>query len=174
MLLLYILFGLIVIIAILAAIAPKTFSVERSTVIKCPRNDVFNYVRLHSKRGEWNPWDEKDPNMKKEFEGVDGAVGSSYRWDGNKDVGSGIQTIKSMVENERIDSELQFLKPWKSTSDAYLILEDAENGTTNVRWGINGKNKVPMNIMMLFMNFDKMIGTDFDQGLNKLKGILEG
>jgi hypothetical protein len=32
---------------------------------------------------------------------------------------------------------------------------------------------VPMNIMLLFMNMDKAVGKDFEQGLVNLKGILK-
>ena len=40
-------------------------------------------------------------------------------------------------------------------------------------WGFSGKNKFPMNIMMLFMSMDKMVGKDFEEGLATLKKQLE-
>ena len=75
---------------------------------------------------------------------------------------------------ERIESSLRFLKPFKSTSDCYLLTEDAGNGRTKVTWSFAGKNKFPISIMMLFMNMDKSVGKDFEEGLDALKGILEG
>jgi hypothetical protein len=42
-----------------------------------------------------------------------------------------------------------------------------------VTWGFSGKNKFPFSIMMLFMNMDKAVGKDFEEGLDNLKSILE-
>ncbi len=100
-------------------------------------------------------------------------IGATSKWEGNKDVGSGEQEIKRIVENEVIESELRFLKPWKSQSDAYLRVKETSEGETEVTWGFSGKNKFPVSIMMLFMNMDKAVGKDFEEGLVSLKDILE-
>jgi hypothetical protein len=42
-----------------------------------------------------------------------------------------------------------------------------------VTWGFSGKNKFPVSIMMLFMNMDKTVGKDFEEGLSSLKAQLE-
>ncbi len=65
------------------------------------------------------------------------------------------------------------MKPWKSESDAYIKVYDVGNGSTKVTWGFSGKNKFPVSIMMLFMNMDKSVGKDFEQGLSDLKSIME-
>ena len=72
-----------------------------------------------------------------------------------------------------MESELRFLKPWKSTSDAYLITDAVDGNSTKVTWGFSGKNKFPMSIMMLFMNMDKAVGKDFEEGLSSLKTMME-
>lgn len=170
--LLYIIGGLILLIVILALIAPKTYNVSRTIEISRKKDEVFEYLRSLKKMDEWSPWARKDPNMEKKFSGTDGEVGAVSYWNGNKDVGEGEQEIVKIIDGERIESELRFLKPWKSTSDCYCQVEDA-NGGTKVIWGFSGKNKFPMSIMMLFMSMDKMVGNDFETGLTNLKGILE-
>ena len=174
MIVLYILLGIVALVLLLALIAPKSYDVSRSTVINKPKKEVFKYVKYLKKQDEWSPWNKKDPNMKKEFRGTDGEVGAVSHWIGNKDVGEGEQEITKIVEGERIESELRFLKPWKSTSDAYMMTEDAGDGSTKVTWGFSGKNKFPFSIFMLFMNMDKAVGGDFEEGLSDLKEILEG
>ncbi|WP_420400037.1 SRPBCC family protein [Flagellimonas sp.] len=171
--LLYILGGIVLLIIILALIAPKSYNVSRSIEIDQPRAVVFDNLRYLKNHDEWSPWGKKDPNMEKKFTGTDGQVGATSYWNGNKDVGEGEQEIKKIVDGERIESELRFLKPWKSTSDAYLVTEDGSNGGTKVTWGFSGKNKFPFSIMMLFMNMDKAVGGDFEDGLSSLKGLLE-
>ena len=111
--------------------------------------------------------------MEKKFTGIDGEIGCISYWKGNKEVGEGEQEITAIVENKSVESQLRFLKPFKSTSNAYLKVEN-EGKNTKVIWGFTGINKFPMSIFMLFMNMDKAIGKDFEQGLSNLKTLLEG
>lgn len=171
--LLYIILGIIVLILVLALLAPKTYNVHRSVEIKKPKPEVFEYLKYLKNQAEWSPWEKRDPNMHKKISGTDGKVGAVSYWKGNKEVGEGEQELTKIVPGERINSELRFLKPWKSTSDAYLVVDEAGKGTTKVTWGFSGKNKFPMSIMMLFMSMDKMVGKDFEEGLASLKTTLE-
>ncbi len=170
---LYILAGIILLLLVLILLAPKTYDVSRSIEISKPKGEVFEYLKSLKKMDEWSPWAKKDPNMEKKFTGTDGEVGATSYWNGNKDVGEGEQEITKIIEGERVESELRFLKPWKSTSDCYTEVKEDENGQTKVTWGFSGKNKFPMSIMMLFMSMDKMVGKDFEEGLASLKSNLE-
>lgn len=170
--LVYILLGLAGLIIILGMIAPKSYDVSRSTIIAKPVSEVYAYLKFIKNQDKWGPWGERDPKMKKTFTGTDGTVGFISAWEGNKEVGSGEQEITGLIENQEIQSQLRFLKPFKSTSDAFIRMKEVEGGT-EVTWRFAGKNKFPMSIFMLFMNMDKAIGKDFEYGLNKLKGILE-
>ena len=134
---------------------------------------MFPYLKSVKNQNDWSPWKKKDPDMKQEFFGEDGTVGFISRWVGNKDVGEGEQEIKRIVENEQIDTELRFFKPWKSKSDAFLKVKEINSNNTEVIWGFSGNNKVPFNIMMLFFSMDKTVGKDFEEGLNDLKQVLE-
>ena len=171
--LLYILIAIVGLIILLALIAPKTYDVSRSIEISRPKQQVFDYLRSLKKMDEWSPWAKKDPNMEKKFTGTDGEVGCVSYWKGNKEVGEGEQEITKIVDGQLIESELRFLKPWKSTSDCYTKVEDTASGNTKVTWGFSGKNKFPMSIMALFMSMDKMVGKDFEEGLATLKTVLE-
>ena len=170
--LIYILVGIVALIVILGVIAPKTYDVSRSIVIKKPLADVYNYLKFIKNQDQWSPWAEKDPDMKKTFTGTDGKVGFISAWVGNKDVGSGEQELTGFIENKEVASQLRFLKPWKSTSDAYLRIEETEGGT-KVIWGFSGANKFPISIMMLFMNMEEMLGPQLEKGLTTLKDVLE-
>lgn len=171
--LLYILIAVVLLIVILALIAPKNYAVSRDIVINKPISEVYNYLKLINNQDHWSPWQERDPDMKKKFTGTDGEVGFISAWESDhKQVGSGEQEIVGLKENEEIATHLRFLKPFKSESDAYIRVAEA-NGGTKVTWGFSGDNKFPMSIMMLFMNMDKAVGADFEQGLSKLKNVLE-
>ena len=46
-------------------------------------------------------------------------------------------------------------------------------GGFTVTWKFHGIMKYPLNIMMLFINFEKEIGDDLQGGLTKLKQIIK-
>ena len=171
--LLYIVIAIVLLIVILAIIAPKNYAVSRDIRIDKPISEVYNYLKFINNQDHWSPWQERDPDMKKTFTGTDGEVGFISAWESDhKQVGSGEQEIVGLKENEEIATHLRFLKPFKSESDAYIRVEEANRGT-KVTWGFSGNNKFPVSIMMLFMNMDKAVGGDFEQGLSKLKKVLE-
>ncbi len=169
----YVIAAILVIIILLAATGPKTYNIHRSITIDKPKEVVFPYLKLVKNQDHWSPWKKKDPTMKQEYSGVDGEVGFKASWEGNKDVGVGSQTITKIIENERIENYLVFLKPWKSESNGYYTVEDAGPGQTKVVWGFSGNNKFPATVFMNFFNMDKAVGKDFEEGLESLKKILE-
>ncbi|WP_420593445.1 SRPBCC family protein [Robiginitalea biformata] len=169
----YILAAILVLLIILYLIAPARYDVSRNILINRPPAAVFEYLKYLKNQDEWSPWAKRDPDMKKEYRGTDGTVGFVSSWEGNKEVGAGEQEITRIQEGSRIESELRFLKPWKSTSDAYIEVEPAAGDATRVRWGFSGQNGFPMRLMMLVMSMDKMVGKDFEEGLASLKTRLE-
>jgi len=171
---------LIVIVAIIAAIliigliAPKQYAVEREVVINCPLERVFDSVRLLEFQNEWSVWGDLDTNAIYTYTGVDGTVGFVSAWEGNKEVGKGEQEIVSITEGERVDLALRFFEPFQSTANVYFTTESLSENETLVKWGMSGKMPFPMNLFMLFMNMEKAIGKDYEEGLANLKLILEG
>jgi len=171
--LLYILAIVVLLVIILALAAPKAYTLSRSIIIDRPIEEVFQYLKLIKNQNEWSPWKKKDPNMTQEFVGEDGKVGFISKWIGNNDVGEGEQEIMTIIENESIETQLRFFKPWKSQSIGTLLVDKVEDVKTMVTWGFSGKNPIPFNIFMLFYNMDKTVGKDFEEGLNDLKQVLE-
>ena len=170
---LYIILGLIALVLIAAFIMPKDYAVEREIVVNKPKAEVFEYLKSLKKQNDWSVWGRRDPNMQKTFSGTDGTVGFVSMWDGNDDVGKGEQEITKIEEGHRVDTQLRFLKPFESTSDAYMITDGIDSASTRVRWGFTGKMPIPMNVMLPIMNMEESIGKDFQEGLTNLKGILE-
>lgn len=80
---------------------------------------------------------------------------------------------KKITEGERIDFELRFIKPFEATEPAYMTTEAVNENQTKVVWGFSGHMNYPMNLMLLFMDMEEMIGGDLETGLNDLKTILE-
>lgn len=165
---------LIAISLIVALFVKKDYLVEREIIISKPISEVFEYLKLLKNQDNFSKWATMDPNMKKTYSGTDGTVGFISAWESsNDDVGVGEQEIKKITEGERIDFEIRFLKPFESTAPAYMITEAVNENQTKVKWGFDGHMNYPMNLMMVFMNMEKMIGEDLSTGLANLKTILE-
>jgi hypothetical protein len=171
-----ILYGLLVIIGViivLSILAPKDYEISRSIVIDKPVLAVFQYLKYIKNQDHWSPWKNKDINMRQEYVGTDGELGFIAKWEGNSEVGIGEQEITGIVENKKIEMKLRFFKPWKSTSNTVTTVEDLGKMQTKVTWGFSGKNKFPTNVFMLFLNIEKSVGKDFEDGLSNLKQLLE-
>jgi len=101
-------------------------------------------------------------------------VGFVSAWDSEmNEVGKGEQEIKKIIEGDRIDFELRFIKPFEATDNAYMSTESVADSSTKVTWGFNGRMNYPMNLMLLTMNMDEMLGKDLQEGLVNLKANLE-
>ncbi|MDA3954164.1 MAG: SRPBCC family protein [Bacteroidales bacterium] len=171
---LLVIISLIILILIIAAFVPKQYAVEREIEINKSKTEIFEYVKFLRNQDNYSVWAKRDPNMKKEFQGTDGTVGFVSAWDSdNKDVGKGEQEILSVVEGERIDFELRFIEPFEAKDLAYMVTESLSDSLTVVKWGFSGEISYPMNLMLLFMNMEEMLGGDLQNGLANLKGILE-
>jgi hypothetical protein len=165
---------LVAIPLILALFVKKTYSVEREITIEKPRQEVFDYIKFLKNQNNFSKWASMDPAMKQEFRGTDGQAGFVSAWESEqKDVGKGEQTIVGITEGQRIDYDLHFIEPFESRSKAYLVTDPVSDSQTKVTWGFTGKMNYPMNLMLLFMDMEDMIGNDLNIGLTNLKRILE-
>ena len=74
--------------------------------------------------------------------------------------------------DELVRFRLDFYKPMAGTSDAEFTFKPEGNGTT-VTWSMTGKNSFIGKAMCLVMDMDKMIGGQFEKGLNSIKSTVE-
>lgn len=159
---------------VIALFVKKEYSVEREIVIQKPKAEVFEYLKYLKNQDNFSKWATMDVNMKKSFTGTDGTVGAIAGWDSeNDEVGKGEQEIMKITDGERIDLQLRFFEPFEGKDNAYFTTESVSDAQTKVKWGFAGKMDYPMNLLMLFMDFEKMIGDDFVVGLQNLKVLLE-
>ena len=166
--------GLVILVLIIALVVKKEYAIERETVINQPLQKVFDYIKYVKNQDAYSVWNRIDPAMQKTYTGTDGTVGFVYAWDStNKKAGKGEQEISSIRDGERIDMALHFIRPFEGRSVAYMATTPAVSNQTKVKWGVKGKMNYPMNIMLLFMNMENIMGKDLADGLVNLKGILE-
>jgi len=169
--LLYIFLSIAALLVVLGLFARHNYHIERSLEIKAPRALVLEQVQYFKNFQKWSPWGSLDPHMKSSIEGEDGTVGAVYKWSGNKDVGEGQQTIKS-ISPERVDMEVKFTKPWESSAPTFFKLEDMGE-KTKVSWGFDMYIGFPWNGLAMFTDVDAGVGKDYARGLDNLKKVCE-
>lgn len=158
-------------VLIYAATRPDSFRVQRTATMAAPPDKIFPYVAGLKRWREWSPYDERDPSMKRTYEGPESGKGAVYAWDGNRNVGSGrIEILEATPARTFV--KLDFFKPFEGHNTAEITMVP-KDGQTIVTWAMYGPSPYMSKLMGIFMDFDDMIGRDFAAGLAKLKAIVE-
>jgi uncharacterized protein YndB with AHSA1/START domain len=161
---------------IYASTAPDTFVVSRTALIAAPAEKIFPLINDLHAQSRWSPF-EKDPNMKRVHSGAPAGKGAVYEWDGNRQVGAGRIAITDSLPPSRVSLALDMSRPFEAHNKVDFVLE--QNGaaanvpTTKVTWAMQGRQPFIGKLMSLFINCDKMVGAEFENGLAKLKALVE-
>jgi uncharacterized protein YndB with AHSA1/START domain len=158
-------------ILIYAATRPDSFRVQRTVLINAPADKVFPLINDFKAWPAWSPYEKKDPAMKRSFGAVTAGKGATYAWEGDKNVGQGSMEIVESTPRKLL-IKLDFLKPFEAHNTAEFLLEP-RGDSTSVTWAIYGPSPFMSKVIGTFMNFDDMIGRDFEKGLADLKAVAE-
>lgn len=166
---------IIVIVAslfIYGALQSADFSVSRAADFNATPAKVFANINDFHNWSAWSPWEKMDPNLQRSFSGAAAGVGSKYAWVGNKKVGEGNMEITHSEASKRMQLDLHFLKPFKADNVTEFTL--TPNGSkTNLKWEMRGHRPFLFRVMGMFFSMDKIVGGDFEKGLNSLREIVE-
>jgi hypothetical protein len=169
--------SVLVLFVAVVATRPSAYHVERKLEVAAPADLLFGVLNdLHQFAGVLflfgSPWEKRDPNMQKTFEGPAAGVGQSLRWSGNKEVGTGKMTIEESVPGQKVGIKLEFVKPMASTATCALTLAGTPTGSF-VTWSMDGNHNFIGKAFGMFMDMDNMLGTDIEKGLAQLKTVAE-
>ncbi len=162
---------LIAVILVLAAFQPNTFHIERTVTIAAAPDKIAPHINDFHNWGAWDPWAKLDPTMKVTISGAASGKGAVYEWQGNGQVGQGRMEILDSTPN-KISIALDFIKPMAAQDNATFTL-NPKGTSTDVTWAMDGNVPFVGKIFHLFMNMDKMVGSQFDKGLADLKAAAE-
>ncbi len=146
-------------------------SFEKSITINKAPHLVYEEIINMKKYDQWNYWYTLDPEAFT-YEGPEEGIGSISLWDSeNSDLGKGSNEIVEFDLNKRVKTKLDF----GFSGDFHGELTLTENdGKTEVNWlytydnlDIIGKAFTGM------MDMEAELGPAFEQGLAKLKAVVE-
>ena len=163
--------GIIAFLLLIALFIPNDYTVSVSTTIDKPRQVVFDYAKLIKNQEDYSIWVMQDPNLKLDYQGMDGTVGFKASWDSKDDnVGEGSQQITAVSEKQ-INVDLHFVRPMKGEAKVSTFFESISANETKITVDFYGHSSYPMNLM----NFvgAKFITDAETQNLANLKKILE-
>ncbi|BCM22498.1 SRPBCC family protein [Mesorhizobium sp. J8] len=155
-----------------AATRPNDFVVSRSATIKAPAETIFPLINDFRRWPEWSPFEKLDPQMRRTLSGADSGKGAAYAWEGNSKAGKGRMEITNSVPSSQVALKLDFEKPFRANNIVDFSLSPFGDGTT-VTWAMRGARPFIAKLMGLFMNFDALIGKDFEAGLDNLRRLAE-
>ncbi len=150
---------------------PDNAKVERSIYVKSRASIVYNLINDLNQWPTWSPWHQIDPNTLWNYSEPAIGKGAWYSWTSdNHNLGTGKMTIDACMPDERIDLTLSM----NGMGDAQLqFLIEGKGAQTKLSWVLSKKlgNNPYARYWGLIM--DKMMGPDFDKGLEKIKEIAE-
>ena len=170
-----ILIGVVVVVgvfAVIVAMRPSDFRVERSAVVSAPAPVVFAQVNDLHNWDAWSPWAKLDPAAKQTFDGPRAGTGAAFAWAGNNQVGEGRMTITESRPYELIRFRLDFVKPFAVTNTAEFTFTP-RGVQTAVTWSMSGRQNFMAKAFCMFMSMDKMVGGEFEKGLAQMKSVAE-
>ncbi|WP_413558958.1 SRPBCC family protein [Bdellovibrio sp. HCB209] len=165
---------LILVVVFLGYVAtrPSAFRYENSTVINAPADKIFPYLSNFKLGGQWNPFEQADPNMKKTFTGEDGKVGSVFEFEGNSDAGSGKLEMLQVIPNEFAQMKLTMTKPIAGEQMIDYRLTPEGQGT-RFTWTMHGDGGFISKLMTVLIDCQKMFSNMMGKGFDSLKKVVE-
>ncbi len=171
----YVLIVIVVVVAVflvLGLTGPATFSIAREAEYRATPAALYGQLNDFHNWAAWSPWEKMDPAMQRTYSGPSSGVGSKYAWVGNKKVGQGNMEITHSEPNMAVQLDLHFLKPFQADNvTAFTLLPKGD--LTTLKWEMRGQKPFFIRMMRLFMDMDKMVGKDFENGLANLRGVVE-
>ncbi len=168
---LFLLLGLVCVLLVISLFLPSKVHVERTLAMNAPPEKVFDQINTLKNWEKWSPWHKLDPNMKLEYAGPPSGMGAKYSWESKqRNVGNGSLTITESVPHTSIQSAMEFQGQGQATGTFKL---EKIPEATQVTWSMEmdvGKNPIGRFFGLMM---DKMVGPDFERGLNNLKSLCE-
>lgn len=143
---------------------PK-MSINRSVMINAPIDKIFSTLNDFNHWQAWSPWLIMDPDTKVTVRDDS----KYYEWNGKR-TGEGNMTILSEKENESIDYDLMFLKPWKSQAKVSFYFKTVGDAV-QVTWTMD--SSLPFFLFWMKKQMEAFVGMDYERGLNMLKEYVE-
>jgi len=172
--LLVVLCVLALVVGVVGLVAPTEYRLQRSVVIKAPPERVHALVGDLREWPKWAPWEESHTDLHTTYGDHTTGVGAHQSWTSAD--GDGELTLTRCDAQTGIAYDMAFVHDGHRTPASSALDYRVVDGATEVTWSMQGdwKGSVPPVLdgwMQLLTPW--MIGDMFDQGLDKLRQVVE-
>ena len=169
----WLLIGVAALLLLFAAVGlalPSQFRVERSVAIRAPAEKVYSLIAAPTEWKRWTVWNRRDPKMRMEYAGPAAGIGARWSWHSQTE-GNGEMEFTEAVPGRSLAYRLSF--PDLGMQSAGLLLIKPSGDGVRLSWSNEGSlGANPVNRWFgLFM--DRLVGPDFEAGLENLKRLAE-
>jgi len=149
-----------------AATRPDNFHVARSTTVQAPAAKLHGLINDLHQFNTWNPFEKGDPQARGQYAGPAAGPGATYEFGGGKS-GSGSLRILDSAPT-RVSMELHMREPLEARNHVQFTLQP-RGDATEVTWSMDGATPFIGKVIHVFIDMDKMVGSQFESGLADLK-----
>ena len=148
---------------------PSKIHLQRTIEISAPAASIFALLDDLDQTGKWSPWVAKDPNALVAVSSPSRGAGASITWTGQV-VGHGRQVITESHAYDRVVSTLYLGN--RHPANSTLELRKSKTGIL-VTWSFDDDFGLDLFRRYSGLLTDKVVGTDYQQGLGRLKTMAE-
>lgn len=146
------------------------FAVMRSVHIAAAPDKIYALVAEPRNWNQWAPWNRRDPAMQISYSGPPSGQGAQWTWK-SASQGDGRMMFTAVVPGEYVAYEL-YLPDFGTTSGGDFFIKP-DGKFTRVTWSMSGDMGSNPIYHWFALLSDRMLGKDFDEGLNSLKELAE-
>ena len=158
-------------VVVMAGRRPDTFRFSRTARIAATPERLFPLIADLHQMNTWNPYALRETSGTGSYSGPASGQGAKYEFAGPKS-GTGHIEVLDAKPDSSVVMRLFMTKPFKADNRIDFTLKP-EGPVTAVTWAMSGQQPLMAKIMTLFIDCDKMVAKDFDEGLGNLKAIAE-
>ncbi|KRG70127.1 SRPBCC family protein [Pseudoxanthomonas dokdonensis] len=148
---------------------PASSHVERSVIIHRSPAQVFAVLNSFEQFNQWSPWAALDPQATYRYAGPSSGKGATMSWSGTPAIGNGRQEILESIHDRKVTVALDF--EGNRARSTYTLTPLAEG--TRVTWAFDSDHGFNPMARWFGLLFERMLGPDFENGLQRLKALLE-
>jgi hypothetical protein len=163
--------GLVVLVVFIGGLLlPDKVHIEREIVIKSTAEKVYPNLINYRNFNKWSPWYKLDPTAEYDYSGPSDGVGATMSWRGDDRVGEGVQKIVEAQPYQHVKASLDFGSQGNGFTDWYLTNRGNE---VSVKWSFDTEFNGNIFGRWFGLFVDRMIGKDYEKGLQNLKKVVE-
>lgn len=148
------------------------YEIVRSALIDAEPAALYAQVIDFRNWTAWSPWEDLNPDMRREYSGEPSGPGARYAWEGRKS-GTGTMEILTSRPDEQIDIDLRFTKPFRAINPTTFTFAQEDEGT-RVTWTMRGEHRGLGALIARVLRINAKVGADFEKGLARLAEVVSG